>query len=399
MMNAYEFQTNPLPIDNTFDNLILYSGNRFAYTAAVYVAEAPGMAYNPLFLYGPTGNGKTHLMQAIGNKIKSERVDQNIVFITAHQFRSFYIESIAANRTADFYKYFKSADVLLFDDLDLLHGLEQTQEALFHIFNDLHSRGKQLVFASVYHPQKLRWFDGRLSSRLTWGLITDIQAPSAAEFLQKYSSINQIQLTTEITQKLMNQEYSNIADLLGALRQSLTVLEWGREKEMENQADDSAQDLEKKNEIEDERDIWKAVLAEIEKELSGPSFETWFRPASAILEGNTLKIYTPNHFSADWMESRYKQNLSIAVERVLGKRPILQFVGLEGGSSTRNIAAFQKDMESPAPGLDQERNWDQKWTKVLGELKEMKQLALDSILERQKTNALLEEILRKFKIE
>jgi chromosomal replication initiation ATPase DnaA len=382
-MNAYEFQTNRLPINHIFDNLILYSGNRFAYTATVCVAEAPGKAFNPLFLYGPTGNGKTHLMQAIGNKIKSERVDQNIVFITAHQFRSFYIESIGGNCTADFYKYFKSADVLLLDDLDLLSGLEQTQEALFHIFNDLHSRGKQMVFASVYHPQKLKWFDRRLSSRLTWGLITDIQAPSAAEFLQKYSSINQIQLTTEITQKIMNQEYSSAADLLGVLRQCLTIQEWEDTMEMEYQAG------------EHKGDFWKAVLAEIAKELSDSSFETWFRPTSAILDGDTLKIYAPNHFSADWMEFRYKQNLSGAVERVLGKRPILQFIGLEGQSFMREPVVFQQDLESPIPDLEQERNCEQEWTKVLGELRELKQLAKDSILERQKTNALLEEILRR----
>lgn len=393
------------PINHIFDNLILYSGNRFAYTAAVCVAEAPGKAFNPLFLYGATGNGKTHLMQAIGNKIKFENPDWRIVYCTAHQFRNLFIKSIGANQTTDFYNYFQSADVLLFDDLDLLSGLEQTQEALFHIFNDLLSRGKQIVFASLHPPKKLDGFDERIKTRFSWGLITDTQAPHAEEFLQEYFSKIHTRLRSEVTQKLMDQEYSNVADLLGALRQFLPDLTWGWRKDMENQADHIGQDLKGKNEIEYGQDIWKAVLDEIAKDLNAPSFETWFRPASAIVDGDTLKIFAPNQFSADWMELRYKQNLSDAVEKVLGKRLILQFAGLEGQSFTGEPTFFQQNLESLLPDLEQERNCEQegnpeqRWIQILGELREMKELAKDSLLERQRTNALLEEILRRFNLE
>src|SRR6202167_3885641 len=161
----------------TFDAFVIGSGNQFAHAACQAVAERPSKAYNPLFLYGGTGMGKTHLMQAIGHEIKRRTPQAAICYVSSEKFTNEMINSLRYDKMISFRDKFRTMDVLLIDDIQFLAQKERTQEEFFHTFNALHESMKQIVIASDRPPKELAEIEDRLRSRFEWGLIADIQPP------------------------------------------------------------------------------------------------------------------------------------------------------------------------------------------------------------------------------
>ena len=164
--------------EHTFERFIKGDGNNLACSACQTAAEYPGETYNPLFIYGMTGLGKTHLLQAIGNGILRKWPEQNVVYVTSERFAIDLVTSIRERRTDQFRRTYRGVDVLLIDDVQFLKEKEGTQEELFHTFNELHERGKQVVFSSDRPPEELSQMQERLVSRFRWGMVADISPPN-----------------------------------------------------------------------------------------------------------------------------------------------------------------------------------------------------------------------------
>lgn len=203
-----------------FENFVIGSGNQFAHAASQAVAERPSKAYNPLFLYGGVGMGKTHLMQAIGHEVKRRNAHSSILYISGEKFTNEMINSVRYDRMSSFRDRFRTVDVLLIDDIQFLAGKERTQEEFFHTFNALHEISKQIVIASDRPPKELANFEDRLRSRFEWGLIADIQPPdleTKVAILQKKAESEQTVLPTDVALFVANNVRTNVRELEGAL--------------------------------------------------------------------------------------------------------------------------------------------------------------------------------------
>jgi chromosomal replication initiator protein len=194
--------------------------NRFAHAAAQAVAGAPANAYNPLFLYGGVGLGKTHLMHAIGHRVIQDNLAANVVYVTCEKFTNEFIIALQNNRTPEFRNRYRQVDVLLIDDIQFLAGKETTQEEFFHTFNALHESGRQLIISSDRPPKEIQTLEARLRSRFEWGLLTDIQAPdleTREAILRKKAGSENIPVPDEVTSFIAKVIPSNIRELEGAL--------------------------------------------------------------------------------------------------------------------------------------------------------------------------------------
>jgi chromosomal replication initiator protein len=204
----------------TFESFVVGSGNRFAHAASLAVAEEPAGAYNPLFLYGGVGLGKTHLMHAIGHYILAQKPDTSLVYATSEQFTTELVSAIQSNRNVQFREKYRNVDVLLIDDIQFIAGRDSTQEEFFHTFNALHNAGKQIVITSDRPPKEIAKLEERLRSRFEWGLIADVQRPdmdTRVAILREKAKETNLLISDEVLQLIAQKVDSNIRELEGTL--------------------------------------------------------------------------------------------------------------------------------------------------------------------------------------
>ena len=214
---AVELSFNP---KNTFDSFVVGANNNFAYAATLAVAQAPGKSYNPLFLYGGVGLGKTHLLHAIGQHVVAQKKGARVAYVSSEKFTNEYIDGIQNNALARFRKKYRQTDVLLIDDIQFLAGKERIQEEFFHTFNALHESHKQIVLTCDRPASEIQGLEQRLVSRFEWGLVTDLQPPDVEmrlAILKKKAQFMGVVLPDEIMNFLAHRIRSNIRRLEGAL--------------------------------------------------------------------------------------------------------------------------------------------------------------------------------------
>jgi chromosomal replication initiator protein len=212
----------------TFENFIVGSGNELAYAACQAIAQSPGTRYNPLFIYGGVGIGKTHLIQAVGNAVMANQPDARVVYISTEQFVQEFLDAIRYKKNTDFAGYYRSADVLIVDDMQFIAGKEKTQEEFFHTFNALHQANKQIIISSDKPPKDIPTLTDRLRSRFEWGMSIDMQTPdfeTRCAIVQTKAHSHNTTLPAPVVEYLATHIQTNIRELEGALNQLLAFCE------------------------------------------------------------------------------------------------------------------------------------------------------------------------------
>jgi chromosomal replication initiator protein len=210
----------------SFSTFVVGTSNRLAHAAALSVAERPGTTYNPLFIYGGVGLGKTHLLHAIGHRC--EKMGYHVCYVSSETFTNDLIQSIRSQKMAQFREKYRTVDVLLIDDIQFIAGKESTQEELFHTFNDLHSRGKQVVLSSDRPPKAMVTLEERLQSRFEWGLMADIQLPdieTRMAILRSKAETTNIDIPDSVLDTIAHHVRKNIRELEGALNKVIAYAE------------------------------------------------------------------------------------------------------------------------------------------------------------------------------
>ncbi len=212
----------------TFDTFVVGSGNELAYAACQAIAQNPGKKYNPLFLYGGVGIGKTHLIQAVGNAILARNPSASIVYASSEQFVQEFVDALRFKKTTDFAKHYRSADVLIVDDMQFIAGKEKMQEEFFHTFNALHQANKQIIISSDKPPKNIPTLEDRLQSRFAWGMTIDMQSPdfeTRCAIIKIKSISHGIELSADVIEYLAHLVQTNIRELEGVLNQLLAFCE------------------------------------------------------------------------------------------------------------------------------------------------------------------------------
>ena len=212
----------------TFDTFIVGAGNELAYAACQAIAQNPGTKYNPLFIYGGVGIGKTHLVQAVGNAIVHNNPDAHVVYISSEQFVQEFLDAIRYKKNTDFAGYYRSADVLIVDDIQFIAGKEKTQEEFFHTFNALHQANKQIIISGDKPPSDIGALEERLRSRFAWGMSIDMQIPdfeTRCAIVQTKAGQHDTTLDPPVVEFLANYVTTNIRELEGVLNQLLAYCE------------------------------------------------------------------------------------------------------------------------------------------------------------------------------
>ena len=211
----------PFNFEYTFENFIVGSSNKFAHAACIAVADRPAQAYNPLFIYGPSGLGKTHLLYAITNELKKKIDNVRVIYIKGEDFTNQMIDSLSRQAMNEFRDKYRSCDVLLIDDIQFIAGKTSTQEEFFHTFNALHEAGKQIIMTSDRPPREIKTLEDRLKTRFEWGLIADIQPPDlelrTAIIKKKADQVN-VSIPDEVLTFLAENLRSNIRQIEGAIK-------------------------------------------------------------------------------------------------------------------------------------------------------------------------------------
>lgn len=215
-----EYEVSPLNPRYTFDQFVSGSGNQFSHAAALAVANNPAITYNPLFIYGGVGLGKSHLLHAVGHQILAQKPETRVCYCSAEKFMHEMVNSIRLNKMEEFKERYRSVDVLLIDDIQFIAGRERTQVEFFHTFNSLYESHKQIVITSDKFPREMPNLEERLRSRFEWGLIADIQPPdleTKMAILKKKADLNRISLPDEVAYFLASSDTRNIRELEGML--------------------------------------------------------------------------------------------------------------------------------------------------------------------------------------
>ena len=259
-----------------FDTFIVGSNNKFAHSASLAVAESPGEAYNPLFIYGGAGLGKTHLMHSIGHFILEQNPDMKVIYVTSEAFTNEVIESIRSGNAAAMTKLrekYRNVDVLMVDDIQFIIGKESTQEEFFHTFNTLHAAGKQIVLSSDKPPKEMETLDERFRSRFEWGLIADIQAPdyeTRVAILLKNAESYKKDIDKTIIEYIANNIKSNIRELEGAFNKVIALARLNRVEITLDLAEEALKDIIYPNKP---KEITPSLIIEIVAEHYGVSPE------------------------------------------------------------------------------------------------------------------------------
>ncbi len=285
-------EENVLPIDiskalnkeYTFENFIVGTNNEFAHSACVAVSESPGKTkFNPLFIYGKSGLGKTHILQAIGNRILSKKKEEKIIFTNSVQFMDEFIKYIEMKKTGEFNKLYKICDVLLVDDIQFLSGKEGTQEVFFHIFNDLFNNGKQIVVTSDKIPKDITGLEERLISRFQSGLTVDIQPPAyetKIAILHNKAKRNNLSLPENVIEYIAKNSSNNIREMEGYL---IKLLAYSSMYKIDIDYTKSIEILELKNENENKKIYVEQVIDKV---------STYYNiPREKIIKGSREKEF------------------------------------------------------------------------------------------------------------
>jgi chromosomal replication initiator protein len=212
----------------TFENFIVGSGNELAYAACQAIAATPGTKYNPLFLYGGVGIGKTHLMQAVGNAVLAGKRDARVVYVSSEQFLQEFVNALRFKKISDFTEIYRTADLLIVDDIQFIAGKEKAQEEFFHTFNTLHQANRQIIISSDKPPGEIPGLEDRLKSRFVWGMSIDMQIPdfeTRCAIVQTKAGSHAVELPADVVEYLANNVTTNIRELEGALNQLLAFCE------------------------------------------------------------------------------------------------------------------------------------------------------------------------------